>query len=441
MKNLQLLVKVIYLSYIFCFSYLIKGQDKGFGFYNPIFTECIPKSEREFIDSEIKKSQDKLKKIGLNLAPSNQPVLLDWVLRQRGVNDYSYYGIYNFVDLDNTSGTKDYSCGSRTYDGHQGLDIFPFPFYWDKMDSDNVEIIAGASGIIIYKSDGNFDRRCQWGNNGNWNAVYIQHDDGTVAWYGHMKNGSLTTKAVGQTVSKGEYLGIVGSSGYSTGPHLHLEIRNANNTTIDTYNGSCNDVPSKWTNQKPYTDSKLLKLMTHNVSPNPYPNCNSNPTDIVNEKKNFVSGEIAYFATYYRDQISPQVSTHRIIKPDGTIWQQWTTQATNTYVYSSSYWWQSYFLPSITGTWKFEVDYLGQTYETNFNVNTTLPCPTSYNVINNINNATVKFEAKDVINSNSLIQLQSNITFDSGKMINLTPGFSIDKGNIFKTQIDGCGGN
>ena len=51
------------------------------------------------------------------------------------------------------------------------------------------------------------------------------HADGSVAWYGHMKAGSLTNKAVGQTVSSGEYLGIVGSSGNSTGPHLHFGIR------------------------------------------------------------------------------------------------------------------------------------------------------------------------------------------------------------------------
>ena len=89
--------------------------------------------------------------------------------------------------------------------------------------SDAVRIVAAAPGTIVSKTDGNFDRNCAIGS-GQWNAVYVRHADNSVAWYGHMKSGSLTTKAVGETVVTGEYLGIVGSSGSSTGPHLHFEI-------------------------------------------------------------------------------------------------------------------------------------------------------------------------------------------------------------------------
>lgn len=431
-----------------CFSLLITilnplmAQETGFGYLNPTPTECVSLDERADIERQIKINQKRLVSEGkLQSKNSTVNVQLDWILRQKGVNDYAYYSISNYVDLDNTTGLRDYNCGTRTYDGHQGVDFFTFPFWWDKMDNSNVEVIAGAAGTIVYKSDGNFDRRCVNGNNGNWNAVYIQHADGTIAWYGHLKSGSPTTKAIGQTVEKGEYLGVVGSSGNSSGPHLHLEIKSSGGATIDPFSGTCNNIGSKWINQRAYSDSKICKLMTHGLAPNTYPSCSENPVDIVNEKINFITGERAYFAVYYRDQVSLQVSTHRIIKPNGTIWQQWTQQATNQSPYYSSYWYWSFILPSDAGTWKFEVDYNGQTYETIFNVNTTSPCPKNYNIVNEINNATQKLEAVDFIASSNKIQLNSNITYDSGKHIILNPGFSVTNGSIFKAQIDGCGGN
>ena len=74
------------------------------------------------------------------------------------------------------------------------------------MDAALIEIVAVAPGVILHKQDGHPDRSCDAGTATPWNAVYVQHADGTVAWYGHMKNGSTTTKAVGQpagTVQEG----------------------------------------------------------------------------------------------------------------------------------------------------------------------------------------------------------------------------------------------
>jgi murein DD-endopeptidase MepM/ murein hydrolase activator NlpD len=432
MKNI---LYVLILLFIHFHSF---SQNSGFGFYNPVPNECISQENRKLIEKQIEFYQAKLLKQGKVITNNNlTTVTFDWVLRQKGVNDYSYYVISNYVDLDPSNFIKDYNCGSITYNGHQGVDFATFPFWWDKMDNNNVEVIAGADGVIIYKSDGNFDRRCQNGSNGNWNAVYIQHSDGTVAWYGHLKSGSLTNKTIGSPISKGEYLGVVGSSGNSSGPHLHFELRSSSGNTIDPYFGNCNNIPSRWNNQLSYSDSKICKLMTHSNAPNPYPNCVSNPVDVVNEKANFITGDIIYFASYYRDIVSNQISNHRIIRPNGTIWNQWTNQANNSY--NSSYWWSSFILPSDTGTWKYEVDYNNQTYETFFNVNTTLPCPQNYNIINSIVGGTKKFEAIDLITSKSNITSNSNVIYDSGKYVLLNPGFDVKEGNTFTVQIDGCG--
>ncbi|MBR4952887.1 MAG: peptidoglycan DD-metalloendopeptidase family protein, partial [Oscillospiraceae bacterium] len=66
-------------------------------------------------------------------------------------------------------------------------------------------------------------------NSSYGNYVVIYHPNGTTSLYAHM---SQMTVSAGQSVSKGQTIGYVGSTGWSTGPHLHFEIR---------VNGSCVD--------------------------------------------------------------------------------------------------------------------------------------------------------------------------------------------------------
>ena len=58
-------------------------------------------------------------------------------------------------------------------------------------------------------------------NSGFGNCVIIDHGGGKATLYAHMSSYSVST---GQTVSKGQRIGSVGSTGNSTGPHLHVEI-------------------------------------------------------------------------------------------------------------------------------------------------------------------------------------------------------------------------
>ena len=60
------------------------------------------------------------------------------------------------------------------------------------------------------------------GNTGYGNHIIISHDDGTETLYGHCE--SLCT-SVGKRVNQGDEIAYVGSTGQSTGPHLHFEIR------------------------------------------------------------------------------------------------------------------------------------------------------------------------------------------------------------------------
>ena len=56
------------------------------------------------------------------------------------------------------------------------------------------------------------------------NYVIIQHTDGNYTLYGHLYQNSITVVA-GDSVRQGQVIGKMGSSGQSTGPHLHFEVR------------------------------------------------------------------------------------------------------------------------------------------------------------------------------------------------------------------------
>ena len=69
-----------------------------------------------------------------------------------------------------------------------------------------------ADGTVIFSA-----RSGSYGN-----LIKISHDNGVETWYGHC---SKLYATVGQKVEAGDIIGAVGSTGNSTGPHLHLEIR------------------------------------------------------------------------------------------------------------------------------------------------------------------------------------------------------------------------
>lgn len=88
---------------------------------------------------------------------------------------------------------------------HKGLDI---------ANHSGGPILAADSGVVIVAS---------WlDNSGYGNRVVIDHGNGYKTLYGHMSKFSVV---VGQTVKRGDKLGEMGSTGRSTGTHLHFEIR------------------------------------------------------------------------------------------------------------------------------------------------------------------------------------------------------------------------
>ncbi len=145
-------------------------------------------------------------------------------------------------------GTTDWACSSLTSSGHNGSDFGGGS--WDGM-AEGRDIVAAADGVVSYINDGEFDG-CSTGDcaggGGFGNYVKVDHGDGTSTYYAHMKTWSVAVY-VGQSVGCGTKLGEMGSSGYSTGPHLHFEPRDGGNVSYDPFSGACSAVTSRWIGQ------------------------------------------------------------------------------------------------------------------------------------------------------------------------------------------------
>lgn len=359
-------------------------QASGGGAYRPP-ADALSEGERATIEAMLRANVARLAAEGRLAPASAERVAFGWPLAPVSAPaDPGYHAVSGFVDHDPAyPGQRlDYACGARTYDtaagyNHQGTDFFLWPFAWNKMAAGEIAIVAAADGVIIGQRDGNPDQSCSFNSN-PWNAVYVRHADGSVAWYGHMKRDSLTTKGVGDTVVAGEYLGLVGSSGNSTGPHLHFELYD-NGKLTDPYAGSCNplDGGSWWAAQRPYYDSAVNKLMT-GTAPVDFTACPQ--PDLTFEAGQFQPGESITLTAFYRDQMVAQPGLYRIVAPNGTIYAQWSHSSPSTYYLS--YWWWTYNFPAglPTGTWRFEVDFEGQTVRHEFNIgqpSTDTPTPTA----------------------------------------------------------------
>lgn len=90
-------------------------------------------------------------------------------------------------------------------------------FYWyhpgiDVANNASPDVLAADSGKVIFSG---------WDNTGYGNMVLIDHGNGYKTRYGHMQRLYVV---VGQTVKRGAALGKMGSTGHSTGTHLHFEI-------------------------------------------------------------------------------------------------------------------------------------------------------------------------------------------------------------------------
>jgi hypothetical protein len=93
--------------------------------------------------------------------------------------------------------------------------------------------IAGALGDPIYASDNGVVVYAGWNNWGYGNVVVIDHDGGWQTLYAHM---SVINVGCGQSANQGDVIGYFGSTGNSSGPHLHFEMLNESYGKVNPWN-------------------------------------------------------------------------------------------------------------------------------------------------------------------------------------------------------------
>jgi len=135
--------------------------------------------------------------------------------------------IQQYVDHDAGRGAKDYRCAPLSYDGHTGTD---FAARTLAQMNKGVRVIASAPGIVRGVRDGMADRYYSDANAETvtgrecGNGVVLTHPGGWETQYCHLKEGSITVRE-GQRVRTGQKLGLIGLSGRTQFPHVHLTVR------------------------------------------------------------------------------------------------------------------------------------------------------------------------------------------------------------------------
>ena len=85
------------------------------------------------------------------------------------------------------------------------------------------KVCAARDGVVIGVRLDSDKGGLKPGNLSDGNYVSIRHHDGSIAHYWHLnKNGALVK--IGDTITKGQVIGLSGNTGYSAFPHLHFEV-------------------------------------------------------------------------------------------------------------------------------------------------------------------------------------------------------------------------
>lgn len=111
---------------------------------------------------------------------------------------------------------------------------------------EGVPVVAAAAGRVRAVREGEPDQPADgrlaidYGDRNCGNGVVVEHDDGWSTQYCHLRQGSVTART-GGSVAAGQPLGLVGMSGETNFPHVHITVRR-DDTVIDPYTGGADDV-------------------------------------------------------------------------------------------------------------------------------------------------------------------------------------------------------
>jgi murein DD-endopeptidase MepM/ murein hydrolase activator NlpD len=147
-----------------------------------------------------KKANDKAAKLAAATAAKNKTITKNTatIMKTSSAEYQNYGGVTLIVPISNKGISQGYGVN-----GHTGIDY---------MANIGTPVASAADGVVIKTSTG-------W-SGGYGNEIVVSHGGGVATRYGHL---SQILVSVGQTVSQGQRIGLSGSTGRSTGPHLHFE--------------------------------------------------------------------------------------------------------------------------------------------------------------------------------------------------------------------------
>lgn len=172
-----------------------------------------------------------------------------------------------YPDRDPGPEAVDFGCGRMTYDDHKGTD-FAIPD--EQVMAEGVKVKAAAAGTVLRTRNNIRDHRIQDQTQTDavegmecGNGVVIEHDENWQTQYCHLRKGSVLVQP-GDKVKEGTPLGLVGTSGKASFPHVHLSVR-YQDRVVDPFVGpeapsGCQGSKSPlWKTALPYQSTGLIR--------------------------------------------------------------------------------------------------------------------------------------------------------------------------------------
>jgi hypothetical protein len=203
-------------------------------------------------------------------------------------------------------------CGSQSYDGHTGEDSTVRSFQEQRI---GVPVFAVLDGRVIEVEDYHRDENTQATAEPVDNHVILDHGGTEVTVYGHLRRRSITVDR-GDRVRAGQQIGLTGSSGNSSGPHLHFTIR-LNHTPVEPFAGPCREGASLWSSQIAFAREPYVRDAT--FSPDAFGGRRDPPWDEAVRTGTYLAGqrELHFRVELGNAPANGQVAI-RVARPDGS---------------------------------------------------------------------------------------------------------------------------
>lgn len=254
-----------------------------------------------------------------------------------------------FVDLNPATGAKrDFNCTDFTFDGHDGTD----PYIRSFREQDiGVPIFAPRAAVVGTVHDGEPDHNVATDNTKKPNYVILHLSDGTQMIFNHLRKDSITVKE-GDRISAGTQVGLVGSSGSSTAPHVHVGWQ-TKGAAIEPWAGPCRPGPSLFVTQPAAIQGPVVVgLSFSNTSYSSYP---APPYDDTPRTGTFVKGpQRIYFKIEVANLPSKAPFRISVVPPNTSAASDWVTGTLSNVDDTSrlgSFWWGVDADLNVAGDW------------------------------------------------------------------------------------------